>query len=220
MTEIHWMLLATGYQPRSRVSEVIRDSITRAFELLGESCSGMLINHLSRIYNLPPHVMLARYDLVGKAIGQVFGYGSEVFLHQVRENILEKLPVTDRLLPPSEIIKNAYKTEVVSFLRSINHEYAVLLYNSHSTKEELLRAFSRDHISASGFVNTPNGLEMLSYGGGLSCTHPAAGGRDSQACRSFLCSFGIKEASQNFHDIVLPHSHVITDEPFMVYARH
>lgn len=46
-----------------------------------ESRSGMLINHLSRIYNLPPHVMLTRYDMVGKAIGQVFGYWSEVFLH-------------------------------------------------------------------------------------------------------------------------------------------
>lgn len=73
MTEIQWMLLATGYQPRSQVSEVVRDFITRAFELLGEPCSGMLINHLSRMYDLPPHVMLARYDLIGKAIRQVFG---------------------------------------------------------------------------------------------------------------------------------------------------
>ena len=80
MIEIRWMLLAKGYQPRSQVGEVIRDSITKAFELLGESCSGMLTNHLSKIYNLPPHVMLARYDLVGKAIGRVFWYGSEVFL--------------------------------------------------------------------------------------------------------------------------------------------
>ena len=214
MTEIHWMLLATGYQPRSQVSEVIHDSITRAFELLGESCSGMLINHLSQIYNLPPHVMLARYDLVGKAIGQVFGYGSEVFLHQIRENLLGRLQVTDRFLPTSEIIKNAHKTEVVSFLRSIDEEYAVLLYNSYAAKEELLRVFSKEHLSASSFVNTPNGLEMLNQDG-PACPHPS----DAQPCKSFLCSFGIREASKNFHDLVLPHSHVITDEPFMVYAR-
>lgn len=125
--------------------------------------------------------------------------------------------MTDRLLPISEIIKNAYKTEVVSFLRSIENEYAVLLYNSHSVREEMLKVFSREHISANGFVNTPNGLEMLSQGGPV-CPHPA-GGQDAQSCRSFLCSFGIREASQNFHDGVLPHSHVITDEPFTVYSR-
>lgn len=207
------MLLATGYQPRSQVSEVIRDSITKAFELLGESCPSMLINHLSRIHNLPPHVLLARYDLVGKAIGQVFGYGSEVFLHQVRENILKKLPVTDCFLSTSEIIKNAYKTEVVSFLRSISGEYAVLLYNSFASKEELQRVFSREHISASGFVN---GMEMVSKGA-PACPHPP--GDDHNYRSSFLCSFGVREASKNFHDVVLPHSHVITDEPFMVYAR-
>lgn len=156
--------------------------------------------------------MLARYDLVGKATGQVFVL--EVFLHQIRENILKKLPVTDRLLPTSEIIKNACKTEVASFLRSVENEYAVLLYNSHSVREEMSRVFSREYISASGFVNTPNGFEMLSQGGPV-CLDPA-GGQDAQSC--ILCSFGIREASQNFHDVVLPHSHVITDEPFMVYA--
>ena len=73
--------------------------------------------------------------------------------------------MTDRFLPASEIIKNAYKTEVVSFLRSIDEEYAVLLYNGYAAKEELLRVFSREHMSASSFMNRPNGLEMLSQGG-------------------------------------------------------
>ena len=62
--------------------------------------------------------MLTRYDLVGKAIGQVLGYGSEVFLHQVRGKLLDGLKVTGRFLPMTEKIKNAYKTEVIRFLRS------------------------------------------------------------------------------------------------------
>lgn len=107
----------------------------------------------------------------------------------VGENFLKKLPVTDRLLPTSDIIKNACKTEVVSFLLSVENKYAVLLYNSHSVTEEMLRLFSREHIFASGFVNTPNGFEMLSQGG------PArlqpAGGRDAQSCKLLLCSLGI-----------------------------
>ena len=57
---------------------------------------------------------------------------------------------------------HAYKTEVISLLRSIEEMYALLLYNRYTAKEELLRVFSREHLLASGFVNTPNGLEMLS----------------------------------------------------------
>lgn len=78
----------------------------------------------------------------------------------------------------------------------------------------MLRVFSWEHLSASGFVNMPNGLEMLSQGD-PSCPHPS----NARPCKSFLRPFGGREASKNFYDIVLPPSHVITDEPFMVYTR-
>jgi hypothetical protein len=85
MTQIHWMLLTTGYEPRSQVSAAVLRAITKAFELMGDSCAGIMINYLSKIHNLPPHVVIARYDLVGKTIGYVCGHGSEVFLHHIRE---------------------------------------------------------------------------------------------------------------------------------------
>lgn len=44
---------------------------------------------------------------------------------------MEKIGVTDRILPTTEIIKNAYETEVTSFLRSIEEVYALLLYNRY-----------------------------------------------------------------------------------------
>jgi succinyl-CoA synthetase alpha subunit len=69
MTQIHWMLLATGYEPRSEVSVAVSRAITKAFELMGHSCAGAIINYLSKIHNLPPHAVVARYGLVGKAIG-------------------------------------------------------------------------------------------------------------------------------------------------------
>ena len=63
MTQIHWMLLATGYQPRSQTGMTVSGAITKAFELMGDSCADLIINHLSKIHNLPPHVVIARYDL-------------------------------------------------------------------------------------------------------------------------------------------------------------
>lgn len=70
---IHELLLFAGYRPRSMVSDLVHDAITRAFELLGESCAGLLTNHLSAIYRLlPMHIVLTRYDLVSRAISQTF----------------------------------------------------------------------------------------------------------------------------------------------------
>jgi hypothetical protein len=200
MTQIHWMLLATGYRPKSQVGKAVSEAIMKAFELLGDSCSSLIINHLSKIHNLPPHIVIARYDLVDKAIGQVCGYGSEVFLHYIRENLLESLPGTDPFLPTAEIIKNAYKEEVLSFLRNIRNEPAILLYNSHTVREEMLRIFVREHFSASGFVNSANGLEMVSCGPG--CSHPPEGKAGKYG--PFLCSYGAREAGQNFQDGAFP----------------
>lgn len=170
MTQIHWMLLATGYKPKSKV---------------------------------------------GEAIGRLCGYGSEVFLHQIRENLLESFPGTDRLLPTVEIIKNAYKGEALSFVCNIKNEPAILLYNSHVVRKEMLKAFTREHVSACGFVNSANRLEMVSSG----CLHSQVKREVAGKYGPFLCSYRVREAEQNFQDAVLPHNCVITDEPFMVDSR-
>ncbi|MER3408172.1 MAG: hypothetical protein C4292_05385 [Nitrososphaera sp.] len=89
MTEIHSFLLNAGYQPQTKTGDLVYGAIAKAFDLMGESCSGLLLNHISTVYSIPRHVVLTRFDLISRAIGQVFGYGSEVFLHEIRENLLK-----------------------------------------------------------------------------------------------------------------------------------
>jgi hypothetical protein len=115
------------------------------------------------------------------------------------------------------MIKNAYKEEALSFLHNIGNEPVVLLYNSLAVREEMQRVFVREHICASEFANSANS-QVISHGVSR-CLHPPEGGERIRRHGPFLCAYGTKEAEQNFEDLVLPHDYVITDEPFLVYAR-
>ncbi|AIF84212.1 hypothetical protein NTE_02158 [Candidatus Nitrososphaera evergladensis SR1] len=152
MDRIHESLLDAGYKPRAMVSDLVYDAIIRAFELLGESCAGLLINHLSVIYRLPRHIVLTRYDLVSKAISQTFGYGSEVFMHEIRANLLRSLPHLDHSLSTIEIIRQAHKLEALRFVRNLRNGYAVFIHNNYSSKQEILDSFFKP-VNAGRLIN-------------------------------------------------------------------
>ena len=220
MSEIHGLLLEAGYQPWSSVTNKIYFAIADAFELLGESCSGLLINHLSEIHRIPKHVVLTRYDLISKAIGQTFGYGSEVFLHQVRQNLLGCFPCDDQSISTLDIIRNAYRKETLQFIGALKDERVVVLHGGSSCREETLGAFS-----ATRFANTASSIVFVDgseqgesekicrhqAGDDIWIAGKAAGGHS-------LCTFNTEKAVDNFRSLVLPHTHVITEDPFLIYT--
>lgn len=240
MTEIHSFLLNAGYQPQTKVGDRVYSAISKAFDLMGESCSDLLLSHLGTVYGIPRHIVLTRFDLVSRAIGQVFGYGSEVFLHEIRENILKSLPgaPADYAMSTAEIIKNAYKAEALQSVRNFaGSEQAVLVFSGFSGKEEVTNSFyqyplnARLAVTGSGCNSRSNarydsdgdGPQVAPPGAHLDfppCPHPGEGGNKGAHLDSpYLCAYGVKQAIDNFQRAVLPHSHVITDEPFLVYAR-
>ncbi|AIC15099.1 hypothetical protein [Nitrososphaera viennensis] len=150
---IHRSLLDAGYRPRTMVSDMVHDAITRAFELLGESCAGLLINHLSAMHRLPRHIVLTRYDLISRAISQTFGYGSEVFMHEIRANLLRSLPHLDNSLTTAEIIHLTHKIEALRFVRNLRDGYAVFVHSSYKSKQEILGSFFQP-VNAGRLVNT------------------------------------------------------------------
>ena len=220
MSEIHRLLLESGYQPWSSVTNTVYFAIADAFELLGESCSGLLVNHLSEMYRIPKHIVLTRYDLISKAIGQTFGYGSEVFLHQVRQNLLGCFPCDNPAISTMDIIRNAYRNEALQLIRTLRDERVILLHSGHSSREDVLGA-----LCATRFANTATNI---AYTNGSTqgesehvCRHQA--GDDvwiagKAASAHSLCTFGTEKAIGRFHSLVLPHTHVITDDPLLVYA--
>lgn len=249
MTEIHSFLLNAGYQPQTKVGDLVYSAISKAFDLMGESCSDLLLSHLGTVYGMPRHIVLTRFDLISRAIGQVFGYGSEVFLHEIRENILKSLPAAqaDYAVPTAEIIKNAYKAEVLQSVRNFaGSEKAVLVFNGFSGKEEVTNSFYQYPLNArlavagggggigsksnvkydsdsSSHNQQQHGPQVAPPGAHLDfppCPHPGDGGnRGAHLDSPYLCTYGVKQAIDLFQRVVLPHTHVITDEPFLVYAR-
>lgn len=193
---IHESLLYAGYKPRSMVSDLVHDAITRAFELLGESCAGLLINHLSAMYRLPTHIVLTRYDLVSKAISQTFGYGSEVFMHEIRANLLKNLPHMDHTLPTEEIIHRAYKVEALRFVRNLRNGYAILVHSNYGSRQEILGSFFQP-VSAGRLEYTASGglaTAIIRYDSDGNIT---AGGRTY--CNPESCEHGYYH-HYHFHD--------------------
>lgn len=221
MSEIHGLLLDAGYQPWSSVTNTVYFAIKAAFELLGESCTGLLINHLSEMYRIPKHIVLTRYDLISKAICQTFGYGSEVFLHQVRQNLLGCFPCDNTAISTIDIIRNAYRNEALQLIRTLKDERIILLHSgSRSSREDVLGA-----LSATRFANTATNIAYMNGSAqGESehvCRHQAGddvwiAGKATSA--HSLCTFGTEKAVKQFHNLVLPHTHVITDDPLLLYS--
>lgn len=181
---IHESLLDAGYSPRATVSDLVHDAITRAFDLLGESCAGLLINHLSAMHRLPKHIVLTRYDLISRAISQTFGYGSEVFMHETRANLLRSLPHLDNSLTTAEIIHQAHKIEALRFVRNLRNGYAVFIHSSYGSKQEILGSFFRP-ANAGRFVEAEAGglgTTIIRYDSDGNIT---AGGR--AYCNSAFC---------------------------------
>jgi hypothetical protein len=230
MIEIHNFLISAGYTPRTEASNLVYRAITRAFELLGEPCSDLLISHLSTMHKLPRHIVLTRYDLISKAIGQIFGYGSEVFLHEIRENLLQSLLHLDRTLGTAQIVEEAFKFEALRFASDLTEGHAILLCSNYASRQQVVDAFFQ-RKSAIGIVRF-RGLEMARYDGEgnvvagarvycnlVSCHHRPEK-RDAQSpARVFLCACSLEEASKDLYESVLSHDHVVTDRPFMVYSR-
>nr|WP_294805427.1 hypothetical protein [uncultured Nitrososphaera sp.] len=246
MDYIHESLLYAGYKPRAMVSDLMHDAITRAFELLGESCSSLFLNHLSTIRRLPRHIVLTRYDLISKAISQTFGYGSEVFMHEIRANLLRNLPHLDNSLSTAEIIYLAHKAEALRFVRNLRSGYAVLIHSSYGSRDEVLGSFFQPTNTgwpADTEASRFGAIKYDNYGnitaGGRTycnlvfCRHPSSlslskdrapsrartrASGDGRS-RAFLCTYSTDQASKDFTNTALVHDHVITDQPFIVYSR-
>lgn len=229
MVEIHTFLISAGYCPRTGASSTVYGAITRAFELLGEPCSDLLVSHLSAMYKLPRHIVLTRYDLISKAVKQILGYGSEVFLHEFRENLLEKLPHLDRTLGTAQIVEEACRYEVLRFAKELHEGRAILLCSTYSSRQQVLDAFFQ-RTGATGLVAF-HGLATASYDdegnivagaraycNQVSCQHPRVRRRGNSA-RAFLCACGLDGIGENLYDAVLSHDHIVTDQPFMVYSK-
>lgn len=231
MVEIHTFLVSAGYHPQTGASNMVHNAITRAFELLGEPCSDLLVSHLSAMHKLPRHIVLTRYDLISKAVKQILGYGSEVFLHEFRENLLENLPHLDRTLGTAQIVQEACRYEVLRFAKDLREGRAILLCSSYSSRQEVLDAFFQ-RTGATGLV-TFRGLEAARYDddGNIvagtraycnqeSCQHTRTRQKGGYCpARAFLCTCGLDGVGDELYDAVLSHDHIVTDLPFMVYSR-
>lgn len=231
MLELHQFLISAGYQPRTGASNIVQNAITRAFKLLGEPCYDLLVNHLSAMHRLPRHILLTRYDLISMAIRQVFGYGSEVFLHEIRESLLENLPHLDRSLSTAQIVEEAYKFEVLKFASDLGHGRVILLCSSYSSRQQVLDAFFQRTSAAGARIqhrlaearyddegNVVAGARA--YCNLVSCQHSPIKRPEAHTSTGVsLCTHNIDESEVDLYDSVLSHNHVVTDRPFMVYSR-
>jgi hypothetical protein len=231
MLDIHQFLISAGYRPRTAANNVVQNAIIRAFELLGEPCYDLLVNHLSAMHRLPRHILLTRYDLLSMAIRQVFGYGSEVFLHEIRESLLESLPHLDRSFGTAAIVEEAYKFEVLKFAGDLRYGRVILLCSSYSNRQHVLDAFFQ-RVSAAG-VKMQHRLAEARYDDEgnivagaraycnlVSCQHsPVRQPETRNPAKVFLCTHNVDESEADLYDSVISHDHVVTDRPFMVYSR-
>ncbi|MEM2140811.1 hypothetical protein [Nitrososphaera sp.] len=231
MLEIHQFLISAGYRPLTAANNIVENAIIRAFKLLGEPCYDLLVNHLCAMHRLPRHILLTRYDLISVAIRQVFGYGSEVFLHEIRESLLESLPHLDRSLGTARIVEETHKFEVLKFAGDLRRGRVILLCSNYSSRQQVLDAFFQ-RTTAAG-TRMQHRLAEARYDDGenvvagaraycnlVSCQHsPVKQQEEHASARVFLCTHNIDESEVDLYDAVLSHDHVVTDRPFMVYSR-
>jgi hypothetical protein len=231
MLEIHQFLISAGYHPRTAANSIVQNAIIRAFELLGEPCYDLLVNHLSAMHRLPKHILLTRCDLISTAVRQVFGYGSEVFLHEIRESLLESLPHLDRSLGTAQIVEEAYRFEVLKFASDLRHGRVILLCGSYSSRQQVLDAFFQrvsvvgakmQHRLAEARYDDEGNMVAgaRAYCNLASCHHSAVRQPETRnSAKVFLCTHNVDESEVDLYDSVISHDHVVTDRPFMVYSR-
>lgn len=50
MLEIHPFLISAGYRPHTAANNIVQNAIIGAFQLLGEPCNDLLVNHLCAMH--------------------------------------------------------------------------------------------------------------------------------------------------------------------------
>ncbi len=245
LPDVHDLLVSLGYYPQTGASNMVHDAISGAFALLGESCADVLVSHLSAMHRMPRHVLMSRYDLVSKAIKQTFGYGSEVFLHGIRNSLLESLPHVAPTTATPQLIEEAYRFEALMFAGELREGRTLLLWTDPDRRQQVIDAFFK-RTSPAGTAAF-RGTEQARYDGEgnivvgtraysnlVSCHQHGLPDGDNQQqellhhrhhvcsgspARAFLCTCLVDGARKDLREMVMAHDHVLTDRPFMVYSK-
>lgn len=136
------LLHSIGYVSTSNTNRIIRDCLDKAINTLGENCAAAFVHHFCSLNNIKDNELYLHIDLLEKSLNDVFGYGAELIMSLLKQNLSVHTVSKNKFLPISDIISQIQEAAVYDFLSNVPPgKHILLLYANTKTKHEMLYTF-------------------------------------------------------------------------------
>lgn len=168
MSVLYPFLFSHGYSPVHKSSSIIKASIRRSFGVFGETVPDVFFGYLSKIYGVPEDMLLLDYDLVERALKDLFRSGAEIALNLIRQNLVEAVPELDARLTTRQMVCALLEKEAMEIVRNFaSREHVILVHRSQGAKQKVISSFL-DSQGARGVIFSGDkqfgpGVEAIAY---------------------------------------------------------
>lgn len=168
MPVLYSFLFSHGYSPIHKSSSIIKASIRRSFGVFGETVPEVFFGYLSKIYGMPEDMLLLDYDLVERALKDLFRSGAEIALNLIRQNLVEAVPELDTRLTTRQMVCALLEKEAMEIVRNLaSREHIILVHRSQDAKQRMISSFL-DSQGAKGVIFSGDkqfgpGVEAIAY---------------------------------------------------------
>ncbi|MGI0020058.1 MAG: hypothetical protein ACREAY_06280 [Nitrososphaera sp.] len=140
MAEIARFIVQKGYAPLQIQERIVSAAAKKTLAVLGDTSSRALLFHMTSLTGLQERELLANFRELEKALWSVFGYGADIMLKRLSEELAAATRSCD--LGFNEMLDEVRRDGPLAFMRSMDYgEHVLLLYKSAAFRDRMVAGF-------------------------------------------------------------------------------
>ena len=140
MSETPRFIVEKGYAPLQGQERLVSPAAKKALAVLGAASSRALLFHMTSLTGLQEKELLANFRELEKALWSVFGYGADIMLKRLSEELAAATRFCD--MGFNEMLDELRRDGLLAFMRSVDYgEHVLLFYRTTAFRDRMAAGF-------------------------------------------------------------------------------